>query len=60
MTGDEMRRIRTQLLKLTQKQLGEQLGVAENTVARYERGELNINEPVARLTRTIAAAARKK
>ena len=41
MTGEEMRRARLRL-KLTQKQLGEQLGVHKNSVARMERGEFPI------------------
>jgi transcriptional regulator with XRE-family HTH domain len=34
---------------MTQKELAEALGVASNTVARYERDETGIPEPVARL-----------
>ena len=41
MMGEEMRRARLRL-KLTQKQLGEQLGVHKNSVARMERGEFPI------------------
>ncbi|MDF2459735.1 MAG: Antitoxin component of bacterial toxin-antitoxin system, MqsA [Nitrospira sp.] len=36
-------------LHLTQRELAEELGVATNTVARYERDESGIPEPVARL-----------
>jgi transcriptional regulator with XRE-family HTH domain len=36
-------------LHLTQAALARLLGVAENTVARMERGEMGISEPMARL-----------
>jgi len=49
MDGKELRRRRDQM-KLTQVELSEELGVTSNTVARYERDELAIPEPVARLT----------
>ena len=49
MDGKELRRRRDQM-KLTQVDLSEELGVTSNTVARYERDELAIPEPVARLT----------
>jgi transcriptional regulator with XRE-family HTH domain len=41
MTGEDMRRGRLQL-KLTQKELGEALGIHKNSVARMERGEFPI------------------
>lgn len=41
MESKDLRKIRKGL-DLTQKQLAEMLGVAENTVARWERGELKI------------------
>ena len=50
MTGKELKRLRTHM-QFTQKQLAEKLGVTENTVARWERGEVPINEPAARLLR---------
>ncbi|PYV95031.1 MAG: hypothetical protein DMG86_22105 [Acidobacteria bacterium] len=50
MTGKELKRLRTQM-QFTQKQLAEKLGVTENTVAQWERGEVPINEPAARLLR---------
>ncbi len=49
MNGKELRGLRDQM-KLTQVELAEELGVTSNTVARYERDELAIPEPVARLT----------
>jgi transcriptional regulator with XRE-family HTH domain len=54
MTGAELRTLR-QRLQWTQARLAEALGVAPNTVARWERGELGISEPVARLIGLIAA-----
>jgi len=50
MSGKELKRLRTQM-KCTQKQLAEKLGVTKNTVARWERGEVPISEPAARLLR---------
>ena len=41
MTGDELRNKREEL-GMTQEQLAVALGVAPNTVARWERGERNI------------------
>ena len=58
MKGQELRRLR-QRMGLTQKQLGAELGVTENTVARWERDEMKMNEPAARLMRTIVATARR-
>lgn len=40
-------------LGLTQAALAMLLGVASNTVARWERGERPISEPIARLVRTL-------
>jgi transcriptional regulator with XRE-family HTH domain len=44
---------------LTQAGLAEQLGVAPNSVARWERNEMRITEPVARFARLLAAQAPK-
>ena len=52
MTGEELRTIR-QRLALTQAQFAEQLGLHTNTIARFERGELNISGPVAKLARLL-------
>ena len=41
MEGKELKRTRLRL-KMTQKQLGEALGVHKNSVARMERGEFPI------------------
>ncbi len=55
MTGDEVRTLRRRL-GLTQTQLAEQVGVHGNTVARWERGEVRVTEPMARLLRLLAKA----
>ncbi len=52
-TGAELRRIRKQL-GLTQAKLAALVGVAANTIARQERGEMGIKEPLARLLRLLA------
>lgn len=53
MTGKTLRSIRKRL-NLTQVQLARQLGVTSNTVARWERDEMKISEPVSRLIRLLA------
>ncbi|MEA2659696.1 MAG: Antitoxin component of bacterial toxin-antitoxin system, MqsA, partial [Candidatus Binatota bacterium] len=55
----ELKRLRTRM-GLTQKQLGAELGVTENSVARWERDEVKMNETAARLMRTIAAISQQK
>jgi transcriptional regulator with XRE-family HTH domain len=52
-TGDELRGLRKRL-GLTQVELAKKVGVASNTVARWERGELGISEPVSRLLALLA------
>jgi len=42
MTGQKLKRART-VLAMTQKELGEALDLAKNTVARAERGEIPIH-----------------
>jgi len=59
MTGKELLEIRKRL-KWSQAQLARAIGVAGNTVARWERGELGISEPVGRLVRRILAEQRVK
>ena len=53
MKGKELRQLRLKM-GITQKQLAEQLGVTENTVARWERDEIKMGEPAAILMRRIA------
>jgi transcriptional regulator with XRE-family HTH domain len=53
MQGEELRRLRLKM-KLTQAQLAVLVGVAANSIARFERSEINITEPVARLVRLLA------
>lgn len=54
MDGPELRRIRRRL-GWTQKKLAEELGVAENTVARWERDELGMRSTAEKLIRRLAA-----
>ena len=53
MTGDELRRTRRRL-GLTQVQMAESVGIHSNTIARQERGEVGIGEPLSRLVRLMA------
>ena len=53
MTGSALRKIR-QHLALTQAQLAEQLGVTSNTVARWERDEVRITEPMTKLIQLLS------
>jgi hypothetical protein len=55
--GQELRKLRG---TRTQVVYAAALGVQPNTVARYERDELPIPEPVARLARCLARLARKR
>lgn len=59
MTGSQIRRIRKRLA-MTQVQLADLLGVAKNSVARWERDEMGIREPAARLLRILAAQHSKR
>jgi len=52
MEGKELKQIRLKL-GLTQKQMAERIGLQRNTIARMERSEIGISEPVARLARLI-------
>jgi transcriptional regulator with XRE-family HTH domain len=52
-TGDELRRLR-QRLRLTQAELAERVGVSANTVARWERDEVTIRPPMAKLIEIVA------
>jgi len=53
MTGKEVRALRKKL-GLTQLRLAELVGVAENSVARWERGEMRVRESAARLMQRLA------
>jgi transcriptional regulator with XRE-family HTH domain len=56
MTGKELKRIRERL-DWSQQKLADAAGVARNSIARQERGELGIKESLARLIRLIATEA---
>jgi transcriptional regulator with XRE-family HTH domain len=53
MTGKELKSIRRSL-GLTQADFAALVGVAPNSIARQERGEMGIREPLSRLVRLIA------
>jgi len=52
-TGQELHSIR-QKLSLTQAALAEAIGVTPNTIARWERGEMAISGPAAKLLEKLA------
>jgi transcriptional regulator with XRE-family HTH domain len=56
MKGTELRGIRGRM-KLSQRQLAKEIGVHPNSLARMERGEMTISEPVAKLVRLLANQA---
>ena len=53
-------RERRMVLGMTQAELAKALGVASNTVARYERNESGIPEPVARLVMLLQPKKQKR
>jgi len=59
MDGTELRRIRKRL-GLTQAELAAKVGVARNSIARQERGELGIKESLARLLELLAKIEMQK
>lgn len=59
MTGKELLKVRKRM-KWTQAQLAEAVGVSGNTVARWERDEMAISEPAARLILRIHAEQKAK
>ena len=59
MSGKELRAIRDKL-GWTQVQLAEALGVTPNTVARWERDEVGIREPMARLIQSVYSIEKMK
>lgn len=52
MTGKELRALRHSV-KLSQSQMAKEIGCDKNTVARYERDEVGIREPIVRLVNFI-------
>lgn len=56
MTGEELRAIRKKL-NLSQHKFASQLGLHWNTLARFERGEINISGPVEILARLLLRLA---
>ncbi len=60
MNGKQLITIRKKGLMWTQSQLAEAVGVSGNTVARWEREEMAISEPVARLILRIHAEQKAK
>jgi transcriptional regulator with XRE-family HTH domain len=59
MDGASLRRIRLRL-GWTQRRLAEELGVSDNTVARWERDELGMRTTAERLILRIAAERHTK
>jgi transcriptional regulator with XRE-family HTH domain len=59
MDGEEFKRKRHQL-GLTQAQLANKLGVTATAVARWERGERSVSEPVARFLTLLCQLAKGK
>ena len=53
MTGTDVQRLRWKL-GLTQAELAARLGVHALTVSRWERGQVRVTEPMARLLRLLA------
>src|SRR5947209_5069559 len=59
MTGEQVRRLRLQL-GLTQDELAGRLGVARNSVARWEREEHGLSGPAEKLLTLLAELAATK
>lgn len=59
MGGKELRKIRERL-KLTQAEFAELVGVTSNTLARWERDEMAMREPTARLIKRIYATEKNR
>lgn len=59
MKGKALRAERARL-GMTQAELAQAIGVAPNTVARYERDESGIPEPVARLVMLLQPKKQKR
>jgi DNA-binding transcriptional regulator YiaG len=59
MTGDELKQLRTRL-GMTQDGLGQRLGVARVTVARWEIGLRRVPELAARLVQHVAKEVKEE
>jgi transcriptional regulator with XRE-family HTH domain len=59
MKGKELAAIRARM-KWSQAEMATAVGVATNTIARYERGEIGIPEPTARLILIIGEKKKGK
>ena len=59
MTEHDVKRVRA-TLRLTQDQLASLVGVARNTVARWEMGLHPVSAPVERLLKALAAAQKRE
>lgn len=59
MTGTELKRIREEL-GWTQSRIANEIGVTANTMARWERGEIKIYEPAARLIGFVSQGRKKE
>ncbi|MDE3220051.1 MAG: helix-turn-helix transcriptional regulator, partial [Nitrospirota bacterium] len=59
MTGSELRRYRAKM-GLTLKGMADLVGLHWNSIARMERGEMTISEPVARFVRLLGTLKRKR
>jgi transcriptional regulator with XRE-family HTH domain len=59
MIGAELKRCRERL-RLTQAAMAKQIGVHSNSLARMERDNMTISEPVAKLVRLIVKVNRGK
>lgn len=52
MTPEELLRLRKKL-DLTQAQMADKIGITSNALARLERGERKISEPISRLVKLL-------
>lgn len=59
MTGAELKRCRERL-KLTQVAMAKEIGIHPNSLARMERGNMTISEPVAKLVQLIVKVSKDK
>jgi len=59
MTGDELKQLRTRL-GMTQDELGQRLGVARVTVARWEIGLRRVPELAVRLMQHVAMEVKQE